>query len=156
MAVTSHADLAGMMAASATIAATIVGIQHVYDKAGEIPADAIDLPAILQNATAPDLPPATIERITSQQAVVHHWYLDVLVKRTGDLYTEQAAAFPFIPLVLEKFRANIALGYPLYVAECQPQNYRFVITTHSDQSFFTVRFLMRCRGKAAVSYTDAA
>lgn len=156
MAITSHADLAGMMDAAATIAATITGIQKVYDKVGEIPADDTALPAIVQTAISPDLPPNTVDYMANLQAITFHWYLDVLVGRAGDIYAEQAAALPFIPLVTTKFRQHMNLGAPLYVADCRIDNQRFVTISHGDQAFFAVRFLMRCKGKAAVSYSDAA
>jgi hypothetical protein len=155
MAITSAGDLKGMISAAATIAGTITGIQRTYDKAGEIPASDAHLPAIVQTITAPDLPPIRVEHMISQQAVNHYWYMDVLINRGGDLYAEQDAALPFIPLILAKFNANIDLGYPTFVAMCKPESFRFVILSHGDQAFFTLRTLMHCRGKSAVDYTAA-
>lgn len=158
MAVTSASDIAGIIDASATLAATITGIKRVYDRVGEIPpvVGANDLPAILQSVTASDLPPATHNYSVGSEYITHYWYLDVLVHREGDTHAEQAALMPFIPLVRAKFVANVQLNQPQYVRECLPQNHRFITLTFGDEAFAAVRFLMRCRASSPVQFTDPA
>lgn len=158
MAVTSASDIAGMLAASATLAASITGIKRVYDKVGEIPpvVSDDDLPAVLQSITAADLPAATHNYNVSREHLTHYWYLDVLVHRAGDTHAEQAALMPFIPLVQGKFVSNFHLNEPQYVRECLPQNHRFITLTFGDEAFACVRFLMRCRASSPVQFTDPA
>ena len=156
MAITAAGDIKGILAASAVVAAGISGVVKVYEKAGELAATDVSLPAIVQTVVAPDLPQGRIEHLVGQEVVNHTWYLDLLIDRAGDLYAEQDAAMPFVPLVLAAYRNNIHLGEPAFVSRCLPQSYRFIVVTHGSNSFFAVRFLMQCKAKAKVEYTDPA
>jgi hypothetical protein len=157
MAIASAGDIKGIMNAAAAIGATITGVQTSYEKAGEIPPsdDADDLPAILQSVTGADLPAGRIGPDGIDRQVFHHyWYFDLLVKRSGDIYAEQDAAMPFVPLVVEKFNANRHLGNRIIVDYCLVENYRFVILSAGETQFFTIRFLMHARTSGAVTFTD--
>jgi hypothetical protein len=157
MAITSAGDINGIVNAAATIGATITGVQAVYEKVGEIPPDdaALKLPAILQSLTDPDLPAGRVEVGGVDKEVFHHyWHFYLLVKRGGDLYAEQDAAMPFVPLVKAKFNANRHLGNRLIVDYCQVEGYRFVIVSFGENQFFAVRFLMHARASWAVTFTD--
>lgn len=156
MAITSAGDIAGIIAASATVAGTIAGVEKVYDKVGEIPPTdgANDLPAILQSITGVDLPQGRITTLNGHEQVDHYWYLDLLIGRSGDIHAEQEAAMPFIPLVLAAYRSNFNLGHRLIVDRCYPQTFRTITLSFGDQAFFAIRFLMHCKTNWTVDYTD--
>lgn len=154
MAITSAGDIKGIMNAAGAIAATIAGVQKLYEKVGEIPPDDVNLPAILQSVTGADLPPARIVTLNNHEEFHHYWYMDLLVERAGDIYAEQDTALPFIPLVTAKFRANFNLGNRLIVDRCFPESYRVVVITAGANQFLGIRFLMHARTNWAVEYTD--
>lgn len=156
MAITSAGDLKGIVEASAVVAAGIAGVQKVYDKVGEIPPDdsPSNLPAVMQSVVGIDLPQGRIETLNNHELVHHYWYLDLLVNRSGDIYAEQDAAAPYLPLVLAAFRQNFNLGNRIIVDRCFPETYRFVTIDAGDHRFFGIRFLMHCRANWGVTYTD--
>ena len=156
MAITAAGDIKGILAASAAVAAGISGVVKVYEKVGEIAATDASLPAVIQDVTAPDLPVSRIDHTASHEIVDHYWYLYLLVDRAGDLYAEQDAAMPFIPLVMARYRSNVQLGEPMAVARCLPESSRIVVVSFGTQSFLSARFLMHAKSIWPVEYTDPA
>lgn len=150
MAVTNAGDILGILDASRAVVATVTGVNSAYVLTpNQPPADA-SLPAAVQTIFDQALSEADIQYTASQEQVDHEWFLDLLIKRSGDIQDDAKDALPFIPLVLEAYRQNLTLGTAV-VRDCRPRSYQIVGLTQGTNTYLAVRFRMQAKAKTAVA-----
>ena len=139
------ATLAQILAGSPGALDTVPGIVAVYRLLPEVAPSDSRLPAAVQTPLAGEVGYAASLRI-----VTHRWRVDVLVDRAGDLQTEYGAAVGLIEPVLAAYEANTTLGI-VGCYDARPVGYEFVLVTHWQQAYLSLRFTMAAKSKAGVT-----
>ena len=150
MAVTNAGDILGILDASRAVVAGVAGVNSAYVLTPNQPPSDASLPAAIQTIFDQALGESEITYTASQEQVDHEWYLDLLIKRSGDIQDDAKDALPFIPLVLEAYRENLTLGTSA-VRDCHPRSYQIVGVTHGTNTYLAVRFRMVAKAKTAVA-----
>lgn len=131
--------------ASRAIAAGVSGIVVAYQTVPEKPPEADQLPAVIQEPIAGD-----IAWTVSQEVIDHRWYIDVLVKRDGDLQAEYEAILEYLTPMVAAYRAETTLGLSGVMA-VHPANYQVLLLSVLQASYCALRIEMHAREKYAVS-----
>lgn len=150
MAVTDAGDILGILDASRVVVSGVAGVNSAYILTPNQPPTDASLPAAVQTIFDQGLGESVITYTASQEQVDHEWYLDLLIKRSGDVQDDAKDALPFIPLVLEAYRENLTLGTAA-VRDCRPRSYQIVGVSHGTNTYLAVRFHMMAKAKTAVA-----
>jgi|SRR6188768_2331093 hypothetical protein len=152
MAVNDAGDILGILDASRAVLAGVAGINSAYVLSPNQPPTDASLPAAIQTVFDQALSESEITYTAAQEQINHEWFLDLLIKRSGDIQEDARDALPFIPLVLAAYREHLTLGTNV-VRDCHPASYQIVGLTHGTNTYLAVRFRMSAKAKTAVALT---
>lgn len=140
-------SLLDVLAGSRDVVAGVTGIESAYKLLPEKAPDSTQLPAAIQSAVDGDVMWAT-----SQEHIVHRWYLDILVSRDGDMQAEQTETLALLPDVVAAYRTNMALGLGAQgVRNCRPLRYEVLQVAIFQTTYNAVRLHMQAEEKYGVT-----
>lgn len=141
--------LMDILDAARLVNAGIAGITTAYQTVPERPPEDDDLPSIIQEPVAGD-----VTWLVSQERIDHRWYIDVLVKRDGDLQAEYEALIGYLTPVIAAYRSQQNLGLSnVYAVE--PVSYTVLTLSVLQASYCALRIEMHAREKYAVTLSVA-
>ena len=141
-------SILAILDAARDVVADVSGINSAYRLTPERAPSGTQLPAAIQEPFEGD-----VLWGTSQEHIIHRWYLDILVSREGDTQTEQAATLTLLPLVITAFQTNQALGLAgSGVRNCRPLKYEIVTISMWQETFSAVRITMQAEEKYGVTF----
>jgi hypothetical protein len=141
-------SLLAILEGSRAVVAAVTGIASAYQLTPEKAPAGLKLPSAVQEPFEGD-----VLWGTSQEHIIHRWYLDILTSREGDNQTEQGITIALLPLVIAAYRTNQALGLAASgVRNCRPLKYEMVMISMWQETFSAVRITMQAEEKYGVTF----